>query len=45
MGDARSNDPAVVWVGAGESNSQRSVDYGDGIYRSDDGGKDWQNLG
>ena len=33
------NDPAVVWVGAGESNSQRSVSYGDGIYRSDDGGK------
>ena len=39
------NDPAVVWVGAGESNSQRSVDYGDGIYHSDDGGKNWQNLG
>src|SRR5580704_9160493 len=39
------NDPSVVWVGAGESNSQRSVAYGDGIYRSDDGGKDWQNLG
>jgi photosystem II stability/assembly factor-like uncharacterized protein len=39
------HDPAVVWVGAGESNSQRSVSYGDGIYRSDDGGKDWQNLG
>ncbi len=39
------NDPAVVWVGSGESNSQRSVSYGDGIYRSDDGGKDWQNLG
>ncbi|MGA2416210.1 MAG: glycosyl hydrolase [Candidatus Sulfotelmatobacter sp.] len=39
------NDPAVVWVGSGESNSQRSVGYGDGIYRSDDGGKDWQNLG
>jgi photosystem II stability/assembly factor-like uncharacterized protein len=39
------NDPSVVWVGAGESNSQRSVSYGDGIYRSDDGGKDWQNLG
>ncbi|MGA7319048.1 MAG: glycosyl hydrolase, partial [Candidatus Sulfotelmatobacter sp.] len=38
------NDPAVVWVGAGESNSQRSVAYGDGIYRSDDGGKNWQNL-
>jgi photosystem II stability/assembly factor-like uncharacterized protein len=39
------NDPSVVWVGAGESNSQRSVGYGDGIYRSDDGGKNWQNLG
>src|SRR6201997_5053311 len=39
------NDSAVVWVGAGESNSQRSVGYGDGIYRSDDGGKNWQNMG
>lgn len=39
------NDSSVVWVGSGESNSQRSVGYGDGIYRSDDGGKDWQNLG
>jgi len=39
------NDPAVVWVGAGESNSQRSVSYGDGVYRSDDGGKNWTNLG
>ena len=39
------NDASVVWVGTGESNSQRSVDYGDGIYRSDDGGKNWTNLG
>ncbi|HEY6373267.1 MAG TPA: glycosyl hydrolase [Candidatus Sulfotelmatobacter sp.] len=39
------NDASVVWVGTGESNSQRSVGYGDGIYRSDDGGKSWQNLG
>jgi photosystem II stability/assembly factor-like uncharacterized protein len=39
------NDAAVVWVGSGESNSQRSVSYGDGIYRSEDGGKNWQNLG
>jgi photosystem II stability/assembly factor-like uncharacterized protein len=38
-------DASVVWVGSGESNSQRSVGYGDGIYRSDDGGKNWQNLG
>ncbi len=39
------NDASVVWVGSGESNSQRSVAWGDGIYRSDDSGKDWQNLG
>jgi len=39
------NDSSVVWVGAGESNSQRSVGYGDGIYRSDDGGRSWKNMG
>src|ERR1700686_2427142 len=39
------NDSSVVWVGSGESNSQRSVSYGDGVYRSVDGGKSWQNLG
>src|SRR5579864_9297537 len=33
------NDANVIWVGTGEANSQRSVTYGDGIYRSDDGGK------
>ncbi|HEV2348690.1 MAG TPA: glycosyl hydrolase [Terriglobia bacterium] len=37
--------PAVVWVGTGENNSQRSVGYGDGIYRSDDAGKTWKNMG
>ena len=37
--------PATVWVGTGESNSQRSVGYGDGVYRSDDGGKSWRNMG
>jgi photosystem II stability/assembly factor-like uncharacterized protein len=39
------NDPQVVWVGTGENNSQRSVGYGDGIYRSSDGGKNWENVG
>src|SRR5262245_51091815 len=37
--------PLVVWIGTGENNSQRSVGYGDGIYRSLDGGKNWENLG
>ncbi len=39
------NNPFVVWVGTGEYNSQRSVSYGDGVYRSEDGGKSWQNMG
>ena len=38
-------DPNVVWVGSGENNSQRSVGYGDGVYRSADGGKSWENVG
>jgi photosystem II stability/assembly factor-like uncharacterized protein len=37
--------PSVVWVGTGENNSQRSVSYGDGVYRSVDGGKTWKNMG
>lgn len=37
--------PNVVWVGTGERNSQRSVAYGDGIYKSDDGGRSWKNVG
>jgi photosystem II stability/assembly factor-like uncharacterized protein len=37
--------PNVVWVGSGEANSQRSVSYGDGIYRSDDSGRTWKNMG
>ncbi|MEP7036850.1 MAG: glycosyl hydrolase, partial [Acidobacteriota bacterium] len=39
------NNPAVIWVGTGENNAQRSVGYGDGVYRSDDGGKSWKNMG
>jgi len=37
--------PNVVWVGTGEANAQRSVAYGDGVYRSEDGGKSWKNMG
>ncbi|HSQ20061.1 MAG TPA: glycosyl hydrolase, partial [Blastocatellia bacterium] len=37
--------PFTVWVGTGENNSQRSVSYGDGVYRSDDGGRSWKNVG
>ena len=37
--------PLDVWVGTGENNSQRSVGYGDGVYKSTDGGKTWENVG
>src|SRR6218665_2450893 len=39
------NNTNVVWVGTGENNNQRSAAYGDGIYKSEDGGKSWKNMG
>lgn len=39
------NDPQVLWVGSGENNAQRSVAFGDGIYKSVDGGQSWTNMG
>lgn len=35
----------IIWVGSGENNNQRSVAYGDGVYKSEDGGKSWKNVG
>ncbi len=37
--------PNVVWVGTGENNHQRCLGYGDGIYKSVDGGKSFKNMG
>ncbi len=39
------NDSKVIWVGTGENNAQRSVGYGDGVYKSIDGGKSWTHVG
>ena len=39
------SNPNTVWVGTGENNNQRSVSYGDGVYKSEDGGKSWRNTG
>ncbi len=39
------NNHLVIWVGTGENNSQRSVGYGDGVYKSLDGGKSFKNVG
>lgn len=37
--------PHIIWVGTGENVGGRHVGYGDGVYRSDDGGKNWTNMG
>ena len=39
------NNPNVVWIGTGEDLGGRHFGYGDGVYRSDDGGKTWTNMG
>ena len=39
------NDDNIVWVGTGENNSQRSVAFGDGVYKSTDAGRSWKNVG
>lgn len=35
----------VVWVGTGENVGGRHISYGDGIYKSEDGGQSWKNMG
>jgi photosystem II stability/assembly factor-like uncharacterized protein len=37
--------PQIIWVGTGERASRQSVGWGDGVYKSTDGGTTWQNMG
>ncbi len=39
------NNPHTVWVGTGENVGGRHVGFGDGIYKSEDDGKSWKNMG
>lgn len=38
-------DPKILWIGTGEANNRNSVTWGDGIYKSTDGGKSFANMG
>jgi photosystem II stability/assembly factor-like uncharacterized protein len=44
IGVARSN-PQIIYVGTGEATIRSNATYGNGVYRSDDGGKTWRHLG
>ena len=39
------SDPNRIWVGTGENHGGRHVGYGDGLYKSNDGGKTWTKMG
>lgn len=41
---AQSN-PGIVWIGTGEANNRQSSSYGDGVYKSTDGGKTFNDMG
>jgi photosystem II stability/assembly factor-like uncharacterized protein len=38
-------DPNVLWVGTGENNNRQSSSWGDGVYKTTDGGRTWKNMG
>jgi photosystem II stability/assembly factor-like uncharacterized protein len=39
------SDPEIVWVGKGEPNNRQSSTFGDGVYKSLDGGMTWEHMG
>jgi photosystem II stability/assembly factor-like uncharacterized protein len=39
------SNPNIVYVGTGEQNNRQSTSWGNGVYRSDDGGSSWRHLG
>lgn len=47
IGDVKffQGDPSIIWVGTGEDTNRNSVGWGDGVYKSTDGGKTFKNMG
>jgi len=39
------SNPDIVWVGTGENNPRNSVSWGNGVYKSSDGGATWKHMG
>jgi photosystem II stability/assembly factor-like uncharacterized protein len=39
------SNPDVVWAGTGEANNRQSSSWGDGVFKSTDGGRTWKNMG
>jgi photosystem II stability/assembly factor-like uncharacterized protein len=39
------SDANLVWIGTGEENARNSVQWGDGVYKSTDGGASWTSMG
>lgn len=39
------SNPSIVWVGTGEANNRQSASWGDGVFKSTDGGKTWTHMG
>ena len=39
------SNPDIIWVGTGENNNQRSSSWGDGVYKSENAGRTWTNMG
>src|SRR5690606_17428405 len=38
-------DANLLWVGTGENNNRQSSSWGDGVYKTSDGGRTWTNMG
>jgi photosystem II stability/assembly factor-like uncharacterized protein len=43
--DVAASDPNILWIGTGEENPRNSSSWGDGVYKSVDGGSTWKNMG